>query len=149
MTLFDGSTRRSSRRRNTRRPTRTRRTHHETVRSIDAGSGGSRNARGARCPAEEAKDQAALAKALAAAKVSLEKAPERQPARGQADLGKFEIGDDGKLQLSVYTAKGDAFSEVIVDHATGKVEKAERSRAARTSRRPRRNRGDRQGPAGA
>jgi hypothetical protein len=33
--------------------------------------------------------------------------------------------EDGKLQLSVYTAKGDSFSEVIVNHKTGKVAKAE------------------------
>ena len=33
--------------------------------------------------------------------------------------------EDGKLQLSVYTMKGDTFSEVIVDHKTGKVAKAE------------------------
>jgi len=75
--------------------------------------------------AEEAKDQAALAKALAAAKVSLEKALDASQREGKPISGKFEIGDDGKLQLSVYTAKGDKFSEVIVDHTTGKVEKAE------------------------
>jgi len=75
--------------------------------------------------AEEAKDQAALAKALAAAKVSLEKALSASQGEGKPISGKFEIGDDGKLQLSVYTAKGDKFSEVIVDHTTGKVEKAE------------------------
>jgi len=75
--------------------------------------------------AEEAKDQAALAKALAAAKVSLEKALSASQREGKPISGKFEIGDDGKLQLSVYTAKGDKFSEVIVDHTTGKVEKAE------------------------
>ena len=74
---------------------------------------------------EESKDQAALAKALAAAKVSLEKALSASQRQGKPISGKFEIGDDGKLQLSVYTAKGDAFSEVIVDHATGAVEKAE------------------------
>ena len=74
---------------------------------------------------EESKDQAALAKALAAAKVSLEKALSANQRQGKPISGKFEIGDDGKLQLSVYTAKGDAFSEVIVDHATGAVEKAE------------------------
>ena len=74
---------------------------------------------------EESKDQAALAKALAAAKVSLEKALSASQREGKPISGKFEIGDDGKLQLSVYTAKGDAFSEVIVDHATGAVEKAE------------------------
>src|SRR5207237_7419448 len=65
--------------------------------------------------AEEAKDQAALAKALAAAKVSLEKALSASQREGKPISGKFEIGDDGKLQLSVYTAKGDKFSEVIVD----------------------------------
>ena len=75
--------------------------------------------------AEEAKDQAALAKALAAAKVSLEKALSASQREGKPISGKFEIGDDGKLQLSVYTAKGDKFSEVIVDHTTGTVEKAE------------------------
>ena len=74
---------------------------------------------------EESKDQAALAKALAAAKVSLEKALSASQRQGKPISGKFEIGDDGKLQLSVYTAKGDAFSEVIVDHTTGAVEKAE------------------------
>ena len=75
--------------------------------------------------AEEGKDQAALAKALAAAKVSLEKGLSASQREGKPISGKFEIGDDGKLQLSVYTAKGDKFSEVIVDHTTGKVEKAE------------------------
>ena len=37
---------------------------------------------------------------------------------------KYEV-EHGKLQLSVYTMKGDTFSEVIVDHKTGKVAKAE------------------------
>jgi uncharacterized membrane protein YkoI len=37
---------------------------------------------------------------------------------------KYEV-DHGKLQLSVYTLKGDKFYEVIVDHKTGKVAKAE------------------------
>ena len=44
--------------------------------------------------------------------------------KGTPISAKYEI-EDGKLQLSVYTAKGDAFSEVIVDHKTGKVAKAE------------------------
>ncbi len=74
---------------------------------------------------EESKDQAALAKALADAKVSLEKGLSASEREGKPISAKFEIGDDGKLQLSVYTAKGDKFSEVIVDHKTGKVEKAE------------------------
>ena len=29
--------------------------------------------------------------------------------------------EHGKLQLSVYTMKGQQFSEVIVDHTTGRV----------------------------
>jgi len=33
--------------------------------------------------------------------------------------------DDGKLQLSVYTAKQDKFWEVIVDHTSAKVSKTE------------------------
>jgi hypothetical protein len=41
----------------------------------------------------------------------------REGCRGPA---KFEM-EDGKLQLSVYTAKGSDYSEVIVDHRTGKV----------------------------
>ena len=61
---------------------------------------------------EESKDQAALAKALAAAKVSLEKALSASQRQGKPISGKFEIGDDGKLQLSVYTAKGDDWKTV-------------------------------------
>ncbi len=43
---------------------------------------------------------------------------------GQPISAKFEI-DEGKFQLSVYTAKGGKFSEVIVDHNTAKVGKTE------------------------
>ena len=43
---------------------------------------------------------------------------------GRPISGKFEL-EDGKLQLSVYTMKGDKFSEVIVDHKSGKVAKSE------------------------
>src|SRR5262249_27179259 len=42
--------------------------------------------------------------------------------QGTPISAKFEIEVDG-LQLSVYTMKGDAFSEVIVDHETGRLEK--------------------------
>src|SRR5262249_49556699 len=37
---------------------------------------------------------------------------------------KFEV-EEGKLQLSVYTMKGNKFSEVIVDHQTGRIAKSE------------------------
>ena len=45
-------------------------------------------------------------------------------AEGQPISGKFEV-EDGKLQLSVYTAKDGKFFEVIVDHVTGKIAKVE------------------------
>jgi len=58
------------------------------------------------------------------AKVSLASALQASEKTGTPISGKFEI-EDGKLQLSVYTMKGDKFFEVIVDHKTGKVVKTE------------------------
>jgi len=49
------------------------------------------------------------------------KASERE---GQPISAQFEI-DDGKLQISIYTAKGDDFSEVVADPKTGAVVKSE------------------------
>ena len=57
-------------------------------------------------------------------KTSLEKGLSASETQGKPISGKFEV-EDGKLQLSVYTMKGDKFSEVIVDHKTGKVAKTE------------------------
>jgi hypothetical protein len=70
------------------------------------------------------KEHAELAKALKGAKVSLAKGLAASEKEGKPISGKFEL-EDGKLQLSVYTMKGDKFSEVIVDHRSGKVAKAE------------------------
>ena len=70
------------------------------------------------------KEHAELAKALKGVKVSLEKGVSVGGSQGKPISGKFEV-EDGKLQLSVYTMKGDKFSEVIVDHKTGKVAKTE------------------------
>jgi hypothetical protein len=70
------------------------------------------------------KDHAELAKAVAGAKVSLEQGLTASTNAGKPISAKFEI-EDGKLQLSVYTAKGDAFSEVVVDRNTGKAAKTE------------------------
>src|SRR4029434_1929607 len=70
------------------------------------------------------KEQAELAKALKGLKTSLEKGLSASESQGKPISGKFEV-EDGKLQLSVYTMKGDKFSEVIVDHKTGKVTKTE------------------------
>ena len=44
---------------------------------------------------------------------------------GKPISGKFEVNDDGALQLSVYTMKGDQFAEVIVDHKSGSIKKSE------------------------
>ncbi len=70
------------------------------------------------------KGHADLAKALKSAKVSLAKGLAVSEKEGKPISGKFEV-EDGKLQLSVYTVKGDKFSEVIVDHRSGKVAKVE------------------------
>jgi len=68
--------------------------------------------------------QAELANALSGVKVSLQQGLAASEAEGQPISGKFEV-EDGKLQLSVYTAKEGKFFEVIVDHVTGKVAKVE------------------------
>src|SRR6266576_4198808 len=70
------------------------------------------------------KEHAELAKALKDAKVTLEKGLSASESQGKPISGKFEV-EDGKLQLSVYAMKGDKFSEVIVDHKSGKVAKTE------------------------
>ena len=69
-------------------------------------------------------DDAALIKALGGVKVSLQQGLTASQKEGQPISAKFEL-EDGKLQLSVYTAKDGKYSEVIVDHATGKVAKSE------------------------
>ena len=73
---------------------------------------------------DEAKEHAELAKALSAAKVSLQTGLSASATAGTPISAKYEV-EDGKLQLSVYTKKGPGFSEVIVDHTTGKVAKTE------------------------
>src|SRR5213592_4561435 len=75
-------------------------------------------------PAWAEDDIAALAAAMKDATATLQgglKASERE---GTPISAKFEI-EDGKLQLSVYTMKGDKFFEVVVDHQNGKVAKTE------------------------
>jgi len=58
------------------------------------------------------------------AKVSLQQGLKAGEREGQPISGKFEV-EDGKLQLSVYTAKEGKFFEVIVDHMTGNIAKVE------------------------
>jgi Peptidase propeptide and YPEB domain len=74
--------------------------------------------------ADEASDKAAVAKQIGSAKITLQQGLAAGEAQGQPISGKFEV-DEGKFQLSVYTSKGTAFQEVIVDHTTGKIAKAE------------------------
>src|SRR6266571_794647 len=74
--------------------------------------------------ADDASDKAAVAKQIGSAKITLQQGLAAGEARGQAISGKFEI-DEGKFQLSVYTAKGATLEEVIVDYTTGKIVKAE------------------------
>jgi hypothetical protein len=70
------------------------------------------------------KERKELAIALGGAKVSLAQGLAAAAKIGKPISAKFEV-EDGKLQLSVYTMKGESFSEVVVDHATGKVVKTE------------------------
>ena len=71
--------------------------------------------------AEEHNDPA-LIKSMSDAKITLQQGLEAAAPQGRPISAKFEL-DDGKLQLSVYTAKDGTFSEVIVDHESGKVTK--------------------------
>lgn len=74
--------------------------------------------------AEEDINPAAMARALQQASLPLEKATKLNEREGKPISAKYEI-EDGALQLSIYTKKGDRFSEVIVDHTTGAVAKDE------------------------
>src|SRR5262245_2551631 len=70
------------------------------------------------------KERAELTQALKGAKVSLKQGLVASTPKGKPISGKFEV-QDGKLPLSVYTATGSAFSEVLVDPKTGRVAKVE------------------------
>jgi len=69
-------------------------------------------------------EHAELAKALKDARIPLERGLSASAREGKPISAKYEV-EDGKLQLSVYTMKGDNFSEVIVDHTTGRIAKTE------------------------
>src|SRR3989442_3827303 len=78
----------------------------------------------ATAPQGQPKGDTELAKAVSGAKVSLAKGLAASACEGKPISAKFEI-EHGVLQLSVYTAKGGKFSEVIVDHTTGKEAKVD------------------------
>jgi hypothetical protein len=70
------------------------------------------------------KEHAELANALKDVKFPLEKGLSASGREGKPISGKYEL-EHGHVQLSVYTMKGDKFSEMIVDHKTCKIAKAE------------------------
>jgi hypothetical protein len=74
--------------------------------------------------AEEEMDPAALAKVLPQASVTLEHGLKAGEQMGLPISAKFEI-EHGALQLSVYTSKDGKFSEVIVNHVTGAIDKSQ------------------------
>jgi hypothetical protein len=76
-------------------------------------------------PARAEGNPAELAAAIKDTTATLQgglKASERE---GTPISAKFEI-DDGKVQLSVYTMKGNDFMEVVADPKTGAIAKAEK-----------------------
>src|SRR5450755_3587918 len=74
--------------------------------------------------ADEGKDTAAVAKQLPLAKTTLQQGLAASESTGQPISAKYEI-DEGHFQLSVYSAKGASFQEVVIDYTTGKIAKAE------------------------
>jgi hypothetical protein len=73
---------------------------------------------------EEDFNPAAMAKLLPQASLPLEQALKVSEREGKPVSAKYEIEHDA-LQLSLYTLKGDKFSELIIDHKTGAVAKEE------------------------
>src|SRR6266851_2493383 len=73
---------------------------------------------------DDDKGQEALIKLLGTSKINLQQGLAASEQLGQPISAKFEV-DEGKLQLSVYTAKDGKFSEVLVDYTDGKVTKTE------------------------
>jgi hypothetical protein len=73
----------------------------------------------------EGGDAAALAAAMKDATATLQGGLKAIEPQGTPISAKFEI-EDGKLQLSVYTMKGDGFMEVVADPKTAAIAKAEK-----------------------
>src|SRR5262245_23847460 len=74
--------------------------------------------------AQSASEQAQLAKEVSGVPVSRAQGLAASRSEGTPISAKFEL-EDGKLQLSVYTDKRGGFSEVIVDHKSGRIAKTE------------------------
>ena len=74
--------------------------------------------------AEDDIDASALAKALSEARISLDQGLKASEREGKPISGEYGL-EDGALQLTIFTMKGDKFTEVIVDHKTGSIKEAE------------------------
>jgi hypothetical protein len=70
-------------------------------------------------------DVAALAAALKDAKFTLQDGLKASEREGQPISAQFAI-DNGKLQLSIYTIKGNDFAEVVADPKTGAIVSTEK-----------------------
>ena len=70
-------------------------------------------------------DAAVLATALKDTKYTLQDGLKASEREGQPISAQFEI-DDGKLQLSIYTTKGDEFIEIVADPTSGAIMKSEK-----------------------
>ena len=68
--------------------------------------------------------QTELVRALKHAKVPLQQGLAASEREGKPISAKYEL-ENGQLQLSVYTLKGDQFEEVIVDRQTGQIARVE------------------------
>jgi hypothetical protein len=73
----------------------------------------------------EGGDDAALAAAMKNATATLQGGLKASEPQGTPISAKFEL-EDGKLQLSVYTMKGNDFMEVVADPNTGAIAKSEK-----------------------
>ena len=73
--------------------------------------------------AEDDIDASALAKALSETSISLDQGLKASEREGKPISGEYEL-ENGALQLSIFTMKGDRFTEVIVDHKTGSIKEA-------------------------
>jgi hypothetical protein len=73
----------------------------------------------------EADDPKALAAALKDATATLQGGLKASEPQGTPISAKFEI-EDGKLQLSIYTMKGNDFMEVVADPKSGAIATAEK-----------------------
>jgi hypothetical protein len=74
----------------------------------------------ARAQLHDEQERAELAQALQKTKVTLEKGLLASESQGKPVSARFEM-QKGALELLVYTAKGERFSQVRVDLQTGKV----------------------------